>query len=112
MIRRVITYKKEFIKFFNAQDYKVQKKIEFVIDLIRHEEHVPKKFFKRLKNTDGIHEICVITSHKNIRILCFFDKVNLIVLVNCFLKKTQKTPQKEIKRAERLKEEYLQKKYG
>lgn len=30
--------------------------------------------------------------------------------MNCFLKKTQKTPKKEIKRAERLKKEYLKNK--
>jgi phage-related protein len=39
--------------------------------------------------------------------LCFFDGGNLIVLTNCFVKKTQKTPRKEIKLGEQLKKEYL-----
>jgi len=30
-----------------------------------------------------------------------------VVLTNCFVKKTQKTPRKEIKLAEKLKEQYL-----
>ncbi|MBN1949711.1 MAG: type II toxin-antitoxin system RelE/ParE family toxin [Bacteroidales bacterium] len=54
----------------------------------------------------------VITTFKNIRILCFQDKGNLVVLTNCFLKKKQKTPKKEVKLAGRLKKEYLVEKYG
>jgi phage-related protein len=54
----------------------------------------------------------VITSFKSIRILCFFDEGKLVVLTNCFVKKTQKTPVKEIKIAEKLKIEYLMEKYG
>ena len=81
------------------------------MDLVRFEQQIPKKFFKYLDGTDGIYEIRVITTFKGIRILCFFDKVDLVVLTNCFLKKTQKTPRKEIKLAERLKREYLSDKY-
>lgn len=107
MVRKVIVYKKYFIEFYQAQEEKVQTKIEYVLDLVRFERHVPKKFFKALKNTDGIYEVRVITAFKSIRILCFFDDGNLVVLANCFVKKTQKTPRKEIKLAERLKKEYL-----
>ena len=68
---------------------------------------MPIKFFKKLENTEGIYEVRVITTFKSIRILCFFDGGDLIVLTNCFVKKTQKTPKKEIKKAEKLKKEYL-----
>ena len=112
MIRKVTAYKDYFIKFYRSQDNKVQEKIEYVLDLVRFEKHVPKKFFKYLDDTDGIYEIRVITTFKSIRILCFFDKGELVVLTNCFLKKTQKTPRKEIKLAERLKKEYMIEKYG
>jgi len=78
-----------------------------VLDLVRHENKVPQKFLKALKNTDGIYEVRVITTFKSIRILCFLDGGNLVVLTNCFLKKTKKTPIKEIKLAEKLKREYL-----
>jgi len=70
------------------------------------------KFFKLLENTDGIWEIRVITTFKSIRLLCFQDKGNLVVLTNCFIKKTQKTPSREIKMAEKLKKDYLNEKYG
>ena len=89
-----------------------QEKIEYVLDLVRYEKNVPIKFFKYLENTDGIYEIRVITTFKSIRILCFFDEGLLVVLTNCFIKKTQKTPTKEIKIAERLKKEYLIEKWG
>jgi phage-related protein len=112
VIRRIITYKDEFVKFYKSQDKKTQEKIEYVLDLVRYEKNVPIKFFKYLENTDGIYEIRVITTFKSIRILCFFDEGQLVVLTNCFLKKTQKTPTKEIKMSERLKKEYLIEKRG
>lgn len=77
------------------------------MDMVRFEKQVPKKFLKFLEGTDGIYEVRVITTFKSIRILCFFDDGNLIVLTNCFIKKTQKTPGKEIKLVEKLKKEYL-----
>jgi phage-related protein len=73
---------------------------------------VPIKFLKFLVSTDGIYEIRVITTYRSIRILCFFDKGELVVLTNCFVKKTQKTPRKEIRLAEKIKKEYLNEKYG
>ena len=111
MIRKIILYKDYFIDFYKTQDDQVQAKIEYVLDLVRFEQQVPIKFFKYLDDTEGIYEIRVITAFKSIRILCFQDKGNLVVLTNCFLKKTQKTPKREIKLAERLKKEYMNEKY-
>ena len=112
MERCVIVYKNYFLDFYKEQDNKVQEKIEYVLDLIRFEKRVPIKFLKFLENSDGIYEVKVITTFKSIRILCFFDKGKLVVLTNCFVKKSQKTPRKEIKLAEKLKKEYLNEKYG
>lgn len=106
MVRKIIAYKSYFITFYKSQEEKVQEKMEFVLDMIRFERRVPKKFFKALENTDGIYEVRVITTFKSIRILGFFDKGNLVVLLNCFVKKSQKTPRKEIRLAEKLKREY------
>ena len=107
MIIEITAYKEKFVEFYNSQDSKIQRKIEYVLDLVRYEKKVPQKFLKALKNTDGIYEVRVITSFRSIRILCFMDGGNLVVLTNCFLKKTQKTPKNQIKLAERLKREYL-----
>jgi phage-related protein len=110
VIRRIITYKDYFIDFYKSQENKTQEKIEFVLDLVRFEKQVPYKFFKHLEDTDGIYEIRVITALKSVRILCFIDEGFLVVLTNCFLKKTQKIPLKDIRLAERLKREYLNEK--
>ncbi len=110
MLRKIVAYKSYFVEFYKSQENKVQEKIEYILDMIRFEKQVPKKFFKALENTEGIYEVRVVTTFKSIRILCFFDDGNLVVLANCFVKKTQKTPRKEIKFAEKLKKEYLKNK--
>ena len=81
-----------------------------MLDLIRFEGHVPKKYFKALIDTNGLYEVKVVTPFKSIRILCFFDQGDLVVLTNCFLKKIQKTPKREIALAKRLKKEYFEQK--
>ena len=106
-MRNIITHKNHFEKFYREQDSKTQEKIENVLDLVRWEHQIPFKFFKHIIHSDGIYEIRVRTAFRNIRILCFFDNENLLVLCNTFTKKTQKTPQKEIRLAERLRKEYF-----
>lgn len=107
MEREIVFYGDRVIDFYKAQDLKIQEKIEFVLDLVRFESYVPIKFLKKLENTEGIYEVRIITYQKSIRILCFFDEGSLVVLTNAFIKKSQKTPKKEIKLAEELKYEYL-----
>ncbi len=68
---------------------------------------IPKEYLKKLVNTDDIWEVRVQSGNNIFRILCFFDKGNIIVLTNGFTKKTQKTPKNEIKLAEKRKQEYL-----
>jgi phage-related protein len=107
MVRKVVIYRDNFVNFYTAQEAKVQEKIEFVLDMVRFEKQVPVRFFKYLQDTSGLYEIRVTTTFKNIRILCFMDQGELVVLTNCFVKKTQKTPVREIEKAERLKKEYM-----
>ncbi len=45
MIREIVAYKNRFVEFYRNQDLKVQLKIEYVLDLVRFEKQVPKKFF-------------------------------------------------------------------
>ena len=110
MAREIIFFGDNVIDFYKSQDSKVQLKVGYVLDLVRFERQVPIKFFKKLESTNGIYEVRVITSQKSIRILCFQDEGTLVVLTNAFVKKTQKTPKKEIKLAEQLKTEYLKQK--
>jgi phage-related protein len=67
---------------------------------------VPERIFKHLEGTDGIYEMRVKVGSDIYRIFCFFDQGQLIILLNGFQKKKDKTPRQEIIRAERLKKEY------
>jgi phage-related protein len=60
-----------------------------------------------LENTDGLYEVRVQSGSDIFRIFCFFDKGQLVVLANGFIKKTQKTPKREIEKALKIKEEYF-----
>ena len=65
-----------------------------------------------MENSDGIFEIRVEVGSDIYRVFSFFDKGQLIILVNGFQKKTQKTPKKEIELAEKLKKQYFDEKKG
>jgi len=108
--RNLKFYGNYFIDFYEEQSDKVKDKIDYALDMVRFMERVPEKFFKHLTGTDGLYEVKVSTTFRNIRIFCFFDEGQLVVLTNCFIKKTQKTPKKELELANRLKKEYFKNK--
>ncbi len=104
--RTIIFYKAYFSDFFVQQRIKVQQKITWTFDLIEEHERVPEIYLKHLESTDGLYEIRVRHGNSEIRIFCFFDKDQLVVLANGFYKKSQKTPKKEIEKALIIKKEY------
>ena len=75
--------------------------------MVRQVERIPKKFFQHLTGTDGLYEVRVEYQSNIYRIFCFFDKGKLVVLLNAFQKKTNKTPKKELELAKRLKTDYF-----
>ena len=107
MKRQIIFYGDYFFNFYSKQDLKTREKINFVLDLIRNVERVPVKFLNYLKGTEGLYEVKVITHKNNLRIFSFFDEGNLIILINGFSKKTQKTPRSELELGIKLREEYF-----
>ena len=109
-MRTIIFYKHYFEEFFNTLTEKTKEKIDYVFFLIENTERVPAKFLKHLEGTDGLYEVRVKAGRDIFRIFCFFDKGKLVVLLNGFQKKTQKTPRQEIKTALRLKAEYFKNK--
>lgn len=112
MNRHAIFFKNYFRSFYNEQTNEVKLKIDWTIDLIRQLQYVPQKYFKHIEGTDGLFEIRVDTAGNAYRIFSFFDEGNLVVITNGFVKKTQKTPKDEIKRALRIKKEYFDEKNG
>ena len=109
-MRTTYVYGNEFWDFYYAQRSEVQDKIDWVIGLVRSLRMVPEKFFKHLEGTEGLFEIRIKVGRDIFRIFCFFDEGNLIILINGFQKKTDKTPKNEIEKAERLKQKYYEEK--
>jgi len=105
--RQIIFHGNNFTDFYLEQPEKVQEKIEFVFNVIRTVQNVPKKFLEHITGTDGLYEIRIEFETNIYRIFCCFDKGKLVVLFNGFEKKTQKTPMKEFDLALRLKNEYF-----
>ena len=78
--------------------------------MIEELQRVPETYLKHLENTDGLFEIRIQQGSDIVRVFCFFAQGQLVVLVNGFQKKTQKTLKKEIEKAIKIKEEYENKK--
>lgn len=108
--RDVYFYKDYFERFFDKQSKKVQNKILWTLKVIEELDRIPEQYLRYVKNTSGLYEIRVQVGNDIFRIFCFFDYDNLIVVGHGFQKKTQKTPKKEIERAERIKHEYYENK--
>ena len=104
--REVFYFKRYFREFLVKQRKKVIEKIAWTIDLIETIRFPSQQYLKQLEGTDGLYEIRVISDNDIFRIFCFFDEGKLIVLMNGFQKKTQKTPQREIDKAIKIREEY------
>ncbi|XOV91723.1 MAG: type II toxin-antitoxin system RelE/ParE family toxin [Bacteroidota bacterium] len=107
-VRTVIFFKDYFESFFVKQNEKVQKKVIWTINLIEEVQNVPETYLKHIKGTDGLYEVRVQVGSNIFRIFCFFDQGQLVVLMNGFQKKTQKTPKTEIEKALKIRKEYEQ----
>ena len=97
-------------EYFDSLTNKQFEKISFVLDLIEQIDIVPRKFFKKLKNSDDIWEVRVQYGNNIFRVLGFFDGKDLVILNHAFTKKSQKIPKKEIATAEKRKHNYFKKK--
>ena len=97
-------------RFLDALDAKQAQKVVWVLQLIEELEVVPTRYLKKLVNTDGLWEIRVQVASNIFRLIGFFDGDNLVVLNHGFQKKTQKTPQKDIKLAQRRRSDYFRRK--
>jgi len=107
-IRQTFFYENHFNNFFQQQKPDVQKKIIWTIKLIETIDRVPEKYLKHLTGTSGLYEIRIEVGSDTFRVFSFFDKGKLVILINGFQKKSQKTPKKEIELAEKLKFQYFE----
>ncbi|NVO12056.1 MAG: type II toxin-antitoxin system RelE/ParE family toxin [Bacteroidales bacterium] len=110
VVRNIFYFKNYYLDFFEKLKPEVKRKFNWTLQLIATIDRVPSKFFKHIEGTTGIYEIRVEVGSDIYRVFSFFDKGRLVILVNGFQKKTQKTPEKEIELAEKLKKQYFDEK--
>jgi len=109
-VREVIAYKDYFETFLLEQNQKVQDKIFKVIEIIETYERVPSNYLKAITGTNGLYEARIKLASNIWRVFCFFYEGKLVILLNGFAKKSQKTPKKEIDKAIRLMNMYYEEK--
>lgn len=104
-----VVYSEEVINFLNSLQEKAKAKIMFNITKARY--NMDSKLFKKLTGTD-IWEFRTLYGGLQYRILAFWDTTTntMVLTTHGFVKKTQKTPQKEIDRAIEIRKEYFENK--
>ena len=101
-----VKYMDEAVKFLESLDEKVRGKIAYNIGkamLV-----IDKELFKKMGDSD-IWEFRTLYGGMSYRLLAFWDtdEETLVIATNGFVKKTQKTPLKEIAKAEELRKLYF-----
>jgi len=109
-LRQILYYKDYYLDFFGKLKPTVKKKFNWTLQFISVVPRIPEKYFKHLAGTSGLYEIRIEVGSDIFRVFSFFDKGQLIILVNAFQKKSQKTPSNEIDKAEKLKKQYFDEK--
>lgn len=102
--RKILFYKDYFITFYRSLDKGAQKKLDYVLGMLKIQERVNERFVKFIR--DGIYEIRAGHNGCIYRAFFIFDEGNIIMLFNGFQKKTTRTPANEIEKALELKKEY------
>jgi phage-related protein len=110
--RNVVYFKNYFGDFFKKQPKRIREKIDWTIEAIEELQFIPELYLKHITNTKGLYEIRVLVGNDIIRIFCFFETGKLVILINGFQKKSQKTPKREIELALKLKAEYENEKFN
>lgn len=109
MVKYEVQFLEKAKSFLESIDQKSRKKVLFNIWKSRATND--PELFKKL--TGEIWEFRTLYSGKHIRLFAFWDKrkdkTTLVIATHGIIKKTQKTPKKEIERAELLRKEYFNK---
>ncbi len=108
MGRKIVAYGGYYESFMKTLSSNERRKILKALLLFSEEEKIPYHYIKYIR--DSIFEFRVSYGNSEFRIFFIYDGNTIVVLLNCFKKKTQKTPQNEIEKATRLKNEYYERK--
>ena len=96
-------------EFLLSLDKKMRAKMLHTISILQDNGYeLREPYSKHL--SEGIFELRAKVGSDITRVLYFFYVDKHIILTNGFIKKTQKTPQREIDRAKKYRADYLQRK--
>ena len=104
MKRTIITFGNYFDDFLKSLSEKEREKVDYGLVLLKTQDRLPVKFVKHIK--EGLYELRTEYNGNIYRVFFIFDDGNIVVLLNGFQKKTQKTPESEIELAIKIKESY------
>lgn len=101
-----VAYREEVISFLESLDAKIRNKIVYNIGKSMHV--IDKELFKKMGDTD-IWEFRTLYKGIAYRLFAFWDtdEDTLVIVTHGFIKKTQKTPMKEIAKAEEIRKQYF-----
>ena len=106
MKRKIIafgTYYTEFVKTLNNKEVL---KLKYILSLLESTDRMPLRFIKYIR--DGLYELRLEYESNIYRLFFIFDKDCIVVLFNGYQKKTQKTPENEIRKALKIKNDYYE----
>lgn len=93
--------------FLLGTDIKMRAKISSLLEILEEYGNLLREPYSKYLH-DGIFELRCQSGNNISRILYFFYYDNKIILTNGFIKKTSKTPAKEIELAKARKVEYIE----
>jgi phage-related protein len=102
--RKIEAYKHYYREFMQTLTVGERQKIYYILDMLATQDKISTKFVKFIR--DEIYELRAEYASNSYRIFFIFDDNKIVMLFNGFQKKTQKTPESEIKKAIQLKKEY------
>jgi len=108
MRRKIVAFRNYYVDFMKSLSKDKQNKVRKALLMFSVEEKIPYHYIKFIR--DGIYEFRVSYGNNEFRIFFIYDGDTLVMLFNGFKKKTQKTPQNEIEKAIKLKNEYYEQK--
>src|SRR5699024_1274018 len=94
-------------EFLLSLDLKMQAKLLGMLQILQEKGNQLREPYSKYLE-DGIFELRIKTGTDITRVLYFFYYGRKIILTNGFVKKTQKTPRKEIQLAKKRKADYIE----
>ncbi len=107
-MKKILAYKDYYVKFMKGLPERDRQKIRRSLLLMETEDRIPRHYIKYIR--DGIYEFRVTSYGNEYRLFYIYDGETIVILLNGYLKKTQKALLKEIEKALRLKKEYYENK--